>query len=203
MANKKNDFFSNFEELPSRLYIILGILFMAIYTALCAYTKKSPAAIGIFMTLLYAAIVIAIFIFSKFRIASRAAEKAAADEQNSGVISAFRESVDLPYAVITRLGKIVTVNTAMKNISGGRESYFNLSITDLCDLNVDSLIASADEGFFSADAEKTDAETSAPSQSAIFYTFIDGNKFDVSCHPIRSNGHVYYMLLQHVPILSY
>ncbi|MBO5845764.1 MAG: hypothetical protein J6Q77_03870, partial [Clostridia bacterium] len=65
MANKKNDFFSNFEELPSRLYIILGILFMAIYTALCAYTKKSPAAIGIFMTLLYAAIVFAIFIFSK------------------------------------------------------------------------------------------------------------------------------------------
>ena len=166
MANKKNDFFSNFEELPSRLYIILGILFMAIYTALCAYTKKSPAAIGIFMTLLYAAIVFAIFIFSKFRIASRAAEKAAADEQNSGVISAFRESVDLPYAVITRLGKIVTVNTAMKNISGGRESYFNLSITDLCDLDVDSLVASADEGFFSADAEKTDAETSAPSHSA-------------------------------------
>ena len=195
MANKKNDFFSNFEELPSRLYIILGILFMAVYTALCAYTKKSPAAIGLFMTLLYAAIVFAIFIFSKFRVASRAAEKAAADEQNSGVISAFRESVDLPYAVITRLGKIVTVNTAMKNISGGRESYFNLNVTDLCDLDVDSLVASADEGFFSADAEKTDAETSVPSQSATFYTFIDGNKFDVSCHPIRSNGHVYYMLV--------
>ena len=195
MANKKNDFLSNFEELPSRLYIILGILFMAVYTALCAYTKKPPATIGLFMTALYAVLVFVIFILSKKRLAAKAAEKAAADEQNSGVISAFRDSVDLPYAVITKLGKIVTVNTAMKNISGQRENYFNLDLAELCDVDLDSIIASAEEGDFSAEREASDEEAPVPTQANVFYTFIDGNKYDVACHPIRSNGHVYYMLV--------
>lgn len=195
MANKKNDFFSNFEELPSRLYIILGILFMAVYTALCAYTKKPPATIGLAMTLLYAVVVFAIFILSKKRMAAIKSAKAAADEQNSGVISAFRDSVYLPYAVIAKNGKIITVNAAMKNISGQKDNYFNLNITDICDIDIQGLIASAEEGAFWTETENTDEENTSQSQTKVFYTFINGNKYDVSCHPIRSNGHVYYMLV--------
>ena len=53
--------------------------------------------------------VMAIFLFSRHRIAKYRAEKLASDEQNSGVISAFRDSVDLPYAVITENGKICRI----------------------------------------------------------------------------------------------
>ena len=195
MANKKNDFLSNFEELPSRLYIILGILFMAVYTAICAYTKKAPATVGLIMTLLYAALVFVIFIFSKKRMAAINAAKKAADEQNSGVIAAFRDSVALPYAVITKLGKVVTVNAAMKDISGHKDNYFNLNIMELCDVDVESMIALTNAREISAEIDQADAEGALHHEDKVFYTFIDGKKYEVACHPIRSNGHVYYMLV--------
>lgn len=190
MANNKNDFFEHFEELPSRLYIILGILFMAIYTAICAYTKKSPATIGLVLTLIYAVLVCVIFIFSKKRMAAIKAAKRASDEQNSGVIAAFRDSVELPYAVVTKLGKIVTVNAAMKNISGHKDNYFNINIMEICELDVEAMIAMTDK-----DSDSDENKESNDTKDKVFTTFIEDRKYDVSCHPVRSNGHVYYMFV--------
>ncbi|MBQ8141489.1 MAG: DHH family phosphoesterase [Clostridia bacterium] len=193
MSNKKFDFFNRIDELPSRLYIILGILFMAVHTAVCAYTEISITASALFFIFLYAIISAVIFLFSRRRIAMYKAEHRAAEEQNSGVIAAFRDSIDVPYVVVTKNGKIVTVNSSMKNASGNRDAYFNLELSELCDLDLDALVSYAEAAEQEA-ASDDENEEKEPAPKA-FITVIGEKKYNVSCHPVHSNGHIYYMLV--------
>ena len=140
MSNKKFDFLNRIDELPSRLYIILGIVFMATHVVLGVYTEISPVTSGLLLISLYILIVGVIFFLSRRRIAIYKAESRAAEEHNSGVIAAFRDSVALPYAVITTEGTVVTVNAAMKEITGNRDTYFNLNISELFELDYGAMI---------------------------------------------------------------
>ncbi len=191
MSNKKFDFFNHIEELPSRLYIILAIILMAAHTAICAYTNVNAAGCGLLFIFLYSLISAVIFLFGRHKMAIYKAETRSSEEQNSGVITAFRDHVDLPYAVITENGKIVTVNAAMKEASGNRDTYFNLDIDDICDLDVKVLISAANKT--EEPSEEDDEETRSDPQKTT--CMLGGRKFDISCHPVHSNGHVYYMLV--------
>ncbi len=194
MSNKKFDFFSHIDELPSRLYIILGILFMAIHTALCAYTKIPLAASALFFIILYTVICLVIFIIARRRIYVYKSEHRASEEQNSGVIAAFRDEVDIPYAVVTKKGKVVTVNTAMKSACGTRDTYFNISIDELCDIDLDAMIAASDAEHEAISSEsEDDEEQTAPKKT--FTTVLGDKKYRLSCSPVHSNGHIYYMLV--------
>ncbi|MBQ7384059.1 MAG: DHH family phosphoesterase [Clostridia bacterium] len=194
MSNKKFDFLNRLEELPSRLYIILGIIFLANHTVLGTYTEIKSTTSGLLLISLYIVIVGVIFFFSRRRMAIYKAESRAAEEQNSGVIAAFRDSVDLPYAVITNNGTVVTVNSAMKDITGNKDTYFNLNISSLCDINYQKLIVDVENPPEQTQTDESDEE-SAKSESKTLTVSIGKNKYDVSCHPVRSNGHTYYMLV--------
>ncbi len=191
MSNKKFDLFTRIDELPSRLYIILGIIFIAGYTAICAYTNLPTLYVGLFLILLYALVTCLIFLFCRKRIAAYKAENRASEEQNGGVISAFRDSVSLPYAIVTETGKIVTVNSAMKQLLEKKDSFFNNDIGTLFDIDIKKMIAAvnADE-----DDPENDEEFADELNSPRFTALLDVGRFDISCYPIRSSGHVYYML---------
>ena len=102
MSNKRSDYRSRLAEIPSRLYIIAGALLLAGYTVICTYTDLSPASIGLIFTLTYAVFCLIVFLINRRKIAIYNAESAIEDEQNNGVIATFRDSLDIPYAVITR-----------------------------------------------------------------------------------------------------
>jgi len=111
MSNKKFDLFTKIDELPSRLYVILGIIFIAGYTALCAYTNLSPIKLGLSLLLLYSLVSGLVFLLTRKRIAMYRAENRASEEQNSGVISASRDKVSLPYVIVTEKGlRVVDTN---------------------------------------------------------------------------------------------
>ncbi|MBE6596670.1 MAG: hypothetical protein E7641_03270 [Ruminococcaceae bacterium] len=192
MSNKKFDFFNRIEELPSRLYIILAIVLMATHTAICAYTEINAAGCGLFFIFIYAVISVVIFLLGRRKMAIYKAETRASEEQNSGVITAFRDHVDLPYAVITENGKIVTVNAAMKEASGDLDTYFNLDINDICDLDFRSFISEIEKSDELQQETEDDNKRSTPPKTSCM---LGGRKFDISCHPVHSNGHVYYMMV--------
>ena len=86
MSNQKFDLFKRLEELPSKVYVIMGVVCFVIHILLCTYTKISPAVCGLVLISVYvlAALVIRLTVSKRlnlFRIASNASE-----EQNSGVI---------------------------------------------------------------------------------------------------------------------
>lgn len=196
MSNKKFDILNRIEELPSRLYIIMGVLFLVLHTVICYYTEVSPATCGLFLIFFYVLAVMAIFLFSRHRIAKYRAEKLASDEQNSGVISAFRDSVDLPYAVITENGKIITLNNALKALCDARESYFNLDFSTVCQLDIAALIESTKDTIPEGDEDgDEDVEPQEEKPKKAFTASIGDKKFNVSCHRMTSNSHSYYMLV--------
>ena len=79
MSNKKFDIFRRLEELPSRVYVVLAVLCLAVHVILCTYTDISVAVCGLALILIYLVISFAIHLavhrrMSLFRIASDASE---------------------------------------------------------------------------------------------------------------------------------
>ncbi len=198
MSNKKHDLFTKIDELPSRLYVILGIIFIAGYTALCAYTKLSPVGVGLALILTYALVTGTVFLISRNRIAMYRAENRAAEEQNGGVISAFRDKISLPYVIVTETGKIVTVNAAMKQLISDKdkETLFNSDIQSLFNIDVEKMIALTNfEETHTPELEDSEEDKSKNELESTRFQAISGaGRFNVECYPIRSSGHVYYLL---------
>ena len=193
MSNKKPDIFHRIDELPSTLYVILGILFIAIYAAICSYTKISPANCGLALMFIYALLSGGVFLFSRRRMAIYREEKRISDEQNSEVIAAFREAMDVPYAVVTDTGRIVTLNTALKNACGNKDSYFNTNISSICNFDLPALIGTVEKEE-AASEEDSDEESEAKPKKE-FTTVIGERKYSLSCNKMVSSSHRYYMIV--------
>ena len=194
MSNKKFDFFNHINDIPSTIYVALGIIFIAIHVAICNYTEVSPITCGVWILIAYALSSGAILIFTRKRIAAYKAENSAAEEQNSGVIAAFRDFSNIPYAVITEAGKIITVNTAFQKASDTSTSLFNTDIANVCFLELSEIIKTALSGNTS---ESVEDEFGNPvkEETKNFFTFIKNRKYKVDCAPIRTNGSTYYILI--------
>lgn len=190
MSNKKFDLFKGMDELPSRFYIISGILSIAGFTAICAYTRLSPVSTGLTLVILYSLVCGIVFLLGRRRMAMYRAENRATEEQNGGVLSAFKESIDLPYAIVTEAGKIVTVNNAMKSLVGDSESFFNSDIKTLFEIDVEAIITEANK---EKEAQAKDDEEESL-RDPRFTAISDYGRYDIACYPIHSGGHVYYLL---------
>lgn len=193
MQKKKNDIFHAFEDIPSRLYILLGIIFLAAHIAVSAYTQIPPTWSGLFAIILYIAVCIIIVVVGNRRMSIYKSEAEASDSQSGSVIAAFRDSVNIPYAIVSDTGKIITVNTAMRNALPLRDTFLNTNISDICGLPTDKLLSVkgkteiSDEDNNSAISE---GELKKPQSIKL------GNRrFKVDSHPIKFKGHMYYMLV--------
>ena len=194
MSNKKFDILNRIDEIPSAAYLVLGILFLTLHTVVCKYTEVSPTSFGILCIFLYILCAGAVWIFLRKKIAIYRAEAAASEEQNSGVIAAFRDHVYLPYAIVSENGRIITVNASMREITGNRDAYFNLDIAELCGVNTGELIRSADEEGSSETYTDDEENTDQPVKKTPTVT-VGSKRFEVFCHPVRTNGHSYYMIV--------
>lgn len=199
MQNKKFDWLTRLEEIPSRIYIILAIFMLAIHTALCAFAGVDPIVSGIIIIALYGLISLVVFFlvhkrFKLFRLESNASE-----EQAQSVIYTFRHQLKLPYAVVNENGKIITANAAFSNAVGVWESLFNLDINSLCSINVAELIELSNK--------KTNPDTEEESEEYEEVLLSDvrkaelaeikDRKFRMECYPLSSKGKTYYMVVFH------
>lgn len=205
MQNKKFDLFSRIEDYPSRFYMILAILALAIHSAICTYTEASPALVGTILILIFILISVAVTLLIRRRLRLYRVESSASEEQNGGVIYTFRNRLKIPYAVVNGQGQIVTLNLAMRRAFGFRDSLFNFHITDLCGITLEQII----ERSTASAAEPSDTETpagsgeSAPAEGEtgnnsappVCSAEINGRKYRIDCHPIHTKGTLYYMLV--------
>ena len=198
MSNKKTDLFRRIEELPSRLYVILAIAMLTIHILICSYTQASVAVTGLILILIYVVISLSVYWFANRRIKLFRIESDASDQQSNSVIYAFRNSLSIPYAVVTENGKIVTVNQAMRNAAGLWDTVFNADISAICHCSISDLLAmTADEN--TAQHHTADAEGDAELHPIVDHkknlVSIGDNKYRVECHPLQSKGRQYYMIL--------
>ncbi len=197
MSNKKSDSFRRSENLPSRLYVITAILMLAIHIAVCTYTETPPATVGLVLILIYGAIALAIYLFSRRQLMLYQIESDASEEQNRSVVYTFRTSLKVPYAVVTEGGKIVTVNNAMRSAAGIWDTVFNADIADITGCEMEIILHQTAEQEAAAVAEEGEESSPATPHRKAFTVTMGERCYRVDCHTIQSKGKPYYMLVFH------
>ncbi|MGM9682665.1 MAG: DHH family phosphoesterase [Eubacteriales bacterium] len=187
---KKNDIFRGLDELPSGLYVLFGILFIAGHIAVCAYTDIPATISGLAAIIIYSALCGIIFLICNRRINLYRTESEASEKQSGSVISAFRDNVNIPYAIVTETGRIITVNAAMRSIVPGKDTFFNSNISDICGETIDDILRMCDK----AEAASGDIGFEAVRQKPNTVK-IAKQTFEVRQYPIKSKGHIYYMVV--------
>ncbi len=192
MSNKKFDLFKRLEELPSRVYIILAIVCFVIHVLICTYTKISVAVCGLVLIIIYilSALIIHLAVHKRIVLFRHAAD--ASDEQNNGVIHTFRSSLKIPYAVVSENGKIVTVNTALRNIAGTKATMFNADIGDICGLSIEQISKHVESAEDDTDYDKDETDILKDSTATCQ---ISDRIFHIDCHSLYSKGKLFYMLV--------
>ena len=189
--NRKFDLLRRIEELPSRLYMILAVIMLAIFAVLCEYTKASPAVTGLILILLYVVITVAVYFFTRRQIKLYRIESDASEEQSNSVIYAFRHHLKVPYAVVTEAGKIVTVNDELRQVTGIRETLFNADISGICGRSLEEILQQTAE----SQAASSDSEEAAPHR--VCTVTVAERLYRIDCHPLHAQNKPYYMLVFH------
>ena len=198
MQNNKFDRFTRMGELPSRIYIILGLILMGINTVLCVFVPAvDPAICGAVFIALYGIISLTVYFVFHHKLNIFKYEKYASDEQAGSVIYAFRNQLSLPYAVVNEKGKIITSNSAFGDALGMGETIFNLDIDSLCKINLTELLKITNEKTECAiheDGEESKTVSIQDLKRAEIAEF-GGKKYRMECHQLSSKGKLYQMIV--------
>ena len=193
MSQKNFDPFRRFEETPSRLYVIFALLAFAAHIVICMATDASPALVGIILIGVYLVAALTVFLISRRRLDLLRIESDACEEQNNGVVYAFKNHINAPYAVVTESGKVITVNNAMRSAAGLWDTVFNSDISAICGLTMNEILFQAAEEEDSEDDGEYDIQLEkAPKKECI--VTINERLYQVRCHSMKSSHRPYYIL---------
>ena len=204
MQNNKFDKLSRIGELPSRIFIILGLILMGINTVLCVFVPAiDPAVCGVVFITIYGIISLIIYFVFHHKLNIFRHEKNASDEQAGNVIYAFRNEISLPYAVINEKGKIITSNTAFEAAVGATEPIFNVEINSLCNINYTELLKLSSKKAERARREEIEGENDASEANSVSVYDVKraetaefgGKKYRMECHELSSKGKPYQMIV--------
>ena len=197
MNNKKTDWLTRLEEIPSRIYVMLAIIMLAVHTAICGFTSVDAVTSGIIIILLYGATSLTVYLVVQKRLKLFRIESNISEEQSQSVIYTFRNQLKLPYAVISEQGKILTANAAFSNATGYNGSLFNVGIDTICTLNLQELLELSNKrSAFAEDAEyETYEDIPLKDVKKAEIAEMQGRKFRMECHPLSSKGKVYYIVV--------
>ena len=196
MSNKKNDLFHRAQELPSRLYVIFAILALAVHILICTYTNISIAACGMAILGIYLVIALCVYFFSHRQLNRFRLENELSDQQSNSVIYAFRNTLDIPYAVVTESGKILTVNAAMKAVADLSDSVFNTDITSICRRTMAEILEMTSEEPTPSENEFIHDPSSHVGHTKNLVT-VGEKTYKLECSPLQSKGKRYYMIVFH------
>ncbi|MBO7303532.1 MAG: DHH family phosphoesterase [Clostridia bacterium] len=198
MQNKKFDKLTRMGEIPSRIYIILGLILMGINVILCVFVPSiNPAICGALFIALYGISSLVIYFVFHHKLNIFRNEKYASDEHAGSVIYAFRNDITLPYAVINDDGKIITSNQAFSEALGTKETIFKANISQLCGINLPELLKIANENKALDEDEESEGRRDVSLQNLhrAEMTEFGGRKYRMECHELSSKGKSYHMIV--------
>ena len=195
MQNKKFDWLTRLEEIPSRIYVIMAIVALALDTVLCVFTDVNPAICGAISILAYAVASLIVYFIVRRRLNFYRLESDASEAQNKSVIYTFKNQIKMPYAVITEEGRVITSNAAFSRAVGAKSTLFNTDIKQICSLDLEKITENASPEEILSDSD--DPFVSVPlrdiKESEI--ATLGTSRYKVECYTLPSKGKTYYMLV--------
>ena len=192
------DFFLKIEELPAKIYVVLAVFMMAVHITVCAYTNVPEASVGLLLLAIYIIVSVIVHIVCKKKINAFRAEAEMTEKHNNGVVYTFQNNLLMPYAVVTKAGKIVTSNTAFSNIIDpeGSRSAFDLDIADICGISLEDIVKrSVTEPDIYSDAHIDFDSKDADKLKKDMLVSINSRSYRVECHYIYVKSERFYMIL--------
>jgi len=198
MQNKKFDWVTKLEEIPTRVYVILALFTLALDTVLVGFLHLDPIACGTVSIVLYGVVSIVVYAMVHKKLNLFRIEEKSSQEQSQSVIYAFRNQLKIPYAVVSENGKIITINNAFSAAVGVSESLFNFDINTLCHIDVGELIEFTNKPRLDELEEGSPYdETPLKNVRKVKIAQMNGRKFHMECCPLISKDKTYYMIVFH------
>jgi c-di-AMP phosphodiesterase-like protein len=195
VQNKKFDWLTHLEEIPSRIYIILAIVALAIDTALCVFTEINPAIFGAITIILYAAASMIVYFVVRRKLNLYRIESDASEAQNKSVIYTFKNQIKIPYAVINEDGRLITSNAAFARAIGAKGTLFNADIHQICTIDLEKLTEGASPEELIPDDDAVFASVPLRDIKESEIATLGAGKYKVECYTLPSKGKNYYMLV--------
>ena len=198
MSQKKFDPLRRFEELPSRLYVIFAVIIFGVHIVICALTEADPALIGLILIVVYLILSSAIYLLSRRKLSIFKDESDISEEQNNGVVFAFRNRIKIPYAIVTESGKIITVNHAMRHAAGVWDTVFNSDISSICGLAMNEILFQTKVEDEEEEDNDYDGEYGIQKEDTVkkeCIVTISKKLYHLNCHTINSVNKPYYLLV--------
>ncbi|MBE6592679.1 MAG: hypothetical protein E7642_01650 [Ruminococcaceae bacterium] len=194
MHNKKFDWLTHLEELPSRIYVILAVATLATNTIVCVFAHTDPALTGIISIAIYTLISLTVYLLVKHRLNLYKIESSASEAQTKSVVFSFKNQLKIPYAVIDEKGKLITANSAFSTAISHKGTVYGKDISELCNINLEKLL------------EYVEPEELDPNEEFLgnihLNDIVDAQlatlgqiKYKTECYPLHSKGREYYMLV--------
>lgn len=195
MQNKKFDWLTRLEEIPSRIYVIMAVIALALNTVLCVFTDVNPAICGAISIAAYAVVSLIVYFLVRRRLNLYRLESDASEAQNKSVIYTFKNQLKIPYAVVNDEGRLITSNSAFARAVNAHGTLFNADISNLCSLDLQSLTenASPEELIPDDDSPLMSVPLREVKESQL--TVLGNSKYRVECYALPSKGKTYYMLV--------
>ncbi len=131
-------------RLPFVLCAAEGLLLLLVYTLLVHFGLSGMLTVGIAFIIFYALSAIVMFVVYALHLSKLSRDKALADQLNGDIYRIFRNTADIPYAVMNSDGRIRIINTAMKDILRFRSPVCNIPLSEACPgLTLEKLVACA------------------------------------------------------------
>ncbi len=197
MQNKKFDWITLLEELPSRIYVIVAICLLALNTVLCAFTPVDPVICGVITIVLYSAVSLTVYIIVRRRFAIFKKETTLSEQQSKNVIYTFRNNISLPYAVIDEKGCIITVNNAFRDALETADRLFEQNINDVCNIDLNNFIDAVTKKNDQLDTNDKEEFIDIPIKNVKKAEIAEFNKrkYRMEYYPLTAKGKNYSMIV--------
>ena len=180
-------------RIPLTICIIIGIFLLTVYTVLTSLTDFSPLILGIIFTVLYLYIAIFGFVAVRNKLKSVELERQRADAMNTEMYQMFRESVDLPYAVVAADGHVAIINRCLQDILNQNFPYGG-RVEDFCSATAQEIIkASTPEGQLAINLDRPGTTAAVPGDG--LKVTIRRRRFVARSYPMTIKGSTCHMIV--------
>ncbi len=119
-------------RLPLTVCTAEGLILLLVYTLLVYFQVPRLPMIGVGFVVFYVLSAALFFVIYALRLSKLNRDKALADRLNSDIYRLFRNSINIPYAVVNSDGRVRVINRALKDILGYRSPVCNIPLGEVC-----------------------------------------------------------------------
>ncbi|NLW74593.1 MAG: hypothetical protein GX057_06885 [Clostridiales bacterium] len=179
-------------RIPLVVCVIIGIFLLAAYTIVVSFTALPPSLFGIILTVVYIYTAIFTFLGVRNRLRKIALEEERAAAYNTEIYQMFRETIDLPYAIVSAEGRVTIINRALEEILGRQAT--GEALEEICGTSAEEIIkASEPDGQLSLDIQSGKIEYANPGEGMI--VGIRRRRFMARGYPMMVSGTRCYMIV--------